>query len=190
MALPPRSLQRHWPVNIEVYACNLFFNFPQLTRNVSSSICVLTESIQATVEDLDPPPALSTSPDSLIAVALQSAFERDYTHLTVVSSSRSLVGYLSIPRLKELLQQGVVKETDTVEKAMLRFRRKGNVYTKITMDTPLEDLERFFNGEMADGTRREKQEFAVVTDFDRKFVLGVATREDLEEFTKRRPAPA
>lgn len=64
------------------------------------------------------------------------------------------------------------------------------MYTKITMDTPLEDLERFFNGEMADGTRREKQEFAVVTDFDRKFVLGVATREDLEEFTKRRPAPA
>ncbi|KAI5305519.1 hypothetical protein KEM56_004191 [Ascosphaera pollenicola] len=144
----------------------------------------------ATVEDLDPPPALSTSPDSPIAVALQSAFERDYTHLTVVSSSRSLIGYLSIPRLKELLQQGVVKETDPVEKAMLRFRRKGNVYTKITMDTPLEDLERFFSGELADGTKREKQDFAVVTDFDRKFVLGVATKEDLENFTKRRPTQA
>ncbi|KAI5288469.1 hypothetical protein KEM54_005190 [Ascosphaera aggregata] len=143
----------------------------------------------ATVEDLDPPPALSTSPDSPISVALQSAFERDYTHLTVVSSSRSLIGYLSIPRLKELLQHGAVKESDPVEKAMLRFRRKGNVYTKITMETPLEDLEKFFNGEMADGAKKEKQDFAVVTDLDRKFVLGVATRDDLEEFLKRRPTP-
>ena len=64
------------------------------------------------------------------------------------------------------------------------------------MDTPLEELERFFNGEFVTGSRegegetqqRERQEFAVVTDASRKFVLGVATREDLEQFVKRRPA--
>lgn len=54
------------------------------------------------------------------------------------------------------------------------------------MDTPLEELEEFFNG----GASGEggKQEFAVVTDERRRFVLGVATRTDLEEFARRRPA--
>jgi len=115
-----------------------------------------------------------------------SAFERDYTHLTVVSQeNRALLGYLSIPRLKELLREGKVKETDPVETAMLRFRRKGKVYKVITMDTPLEELEEFFNGGV-DGSG--PQDFAVVTDGSRRFVLGVATKSDLEEFVKRRPA--
>ena len=55
--------------------------------------------MQATVEDLDPPPALSVSPKHQIASALLAAYERDYTHLTVVSSTtRLLIGYLSMPR--------------------------------------------------------------------------------------------
>lgn len=73
---------------------------------------------------------------------------------------------------------------------MLKFRRKKNVYKVITMETPLEELERFFDGDMGlsdGGEKREKQDFAVVTDASRKFVLGVATREDLEQFVKRRP---
>lgn len=65
------------------------------------------------------------------------------------------------------------------------------MYKVITMGTPLEELERFFDGELVrDDTgveRREKQDFAVVTDASRKFVMGVATRQDLENFVKRRP---
>lgn len=53
------------------------------------------------------------------------------------------------------------------------------------METPLEELEAFFEGL---GDEGHKQEFAVVTDQDRRFVLGVATREDLEKFVKSRPA--
>ena len=142
--------------------------------------------LQATVEDLDPPPALSSSPTDTVSRALLLAFERDYTHLTVTSpDTRALLGYLSIPRLKEMLKEGRVTEADPVEKAMQRFnRRKGNVYKIITNNTPLEDLERFFEG--AEG--REKQDFAIVTDESRRFVLGVATRSDLEEFVKRRPS--
>lgn len=68
---------------------------------------------------------------------------------------------------------------------MVKFRRKGRVYKVITMETPLEELEMFFNGGVEGG---EKQEFAVVTDERRRFVLGVATRTDLEEFARRRPA--
>ncbi|KAI9720059.1 MAG: hypothetical protein M1812_003186 [Candelaria pacifica] len=140
----------------------------------------------ATVEDLDPPPALSTNPSESISTALMSAYERDYTHLTVVSQdTRALLGYLSIPRLKQLLKEGVVHEIDPVEKVMLKFRRKGNVYKVITKDTPLEELEDFFNG-VVKGS--EPQDFAVVTDASRRFVLGVATKSDLEEFVRRRPA--
>jgi len=140
----------------------------------------------ATVEDLDPPSALSLNPSDPVSHALMCAFERDYTHLTVVSQdTRSLLGYLSIPQLKERLKSGQVRETDSVEKAMLKFRRKGKVYKVITMDTPLEELEMFFAGGV-DG--KQGQDFAVVTDFSRRFVLGVATKSDLEEFVKRRPA--
>ncbi|KAI4126301.1 MAG: hypothetical protein LQ347_005029 [Umbilicaria vellea] len=141
---------------------------------------------QATVEDLDPPPALSSKPTDSIATALMNAYEREYTHLTVISEdTRALLGYLSIPRLRELLKSGNVRDTDLVEMAMQKFRRKGNVYKTITMETPLEELEEFFNGG-ANGVA--PQEFAVVTDGSRRFVLGVATREDLEKFVARRPA--
>lgn len=81
---------------------------------------------------------------------------------------------------------------------MTRFQRKGRKYRVITMQTPLEELESFFrsggaeDGEAAaaaaDGGAEWAQEFAVVTDENRRFVLGVATVQDLEEFVKRRPA--
>ncbi|KAG9236466.1 hypothetical protein BJ875DRAFT_482203 [Amylocarpus encephaloides] len=142
----------------------------------------------ATVEDLDPPSALSCHPTDPIHSALLAAFERDYTHLTVISpDTRALLGYLSIPNLQSLLKSGVVTENDEVSKAMVKFRRKGRVYKVITMETPLEDLETFFHGE-GEGSDRGKQEFAVVTDERRRFVLGVATRTDLVEFARRRPA--
>ncbi|KAL2262358.1 hypothetical protein VTK26DRAFT_1583 [Humicola hyalothermophila] len=140
----------------------------------------------ATVADLDPPAALSLTPSDTVSLALLSAFERDYTHLTVVdSATRSLLGYLSIPHLQALLEAGRVAPTDPVRAAMTRFRRRGAKYKVITMDTPLEELEAFFEGVETGG---QKQEFAVITDDRRRFVLGVATREDLEEFVKRRPA--
>ena len=142
--------------------------------------------VQATVEDLDPPPALSSKPTDSISTALMNAYERDYTHLTVVSEdTRSLLGYLSIPRLKQLLKDDKVQDSDHVDKAMQKFRRRENVYKVITMETPLEELEAFFNGGV-DG--HGPQEFAVVTDVNRRFVLGVATKSDLEEFVRRRPA--
>jgi CBS domain-containing protein len=149
---------------------------------------VTNQYLQATVEDLDPPSALSCHPTDPIQHALLSAFERDYTHLTVISpDTRALLGYLSIPNLQSLLKVGTVKEHDEVSKAMVKFRRKGRVYKVITMDTPLEELELFFSGE-GEGGDRGKQDFAVVTDERRRFVLGVATKTDLEEFARRRPA--
>ncbi|RMY91154.1 hypothetical protein D0862_09788 [Hortaea werneckii] len=142
----------------------------------------------ATVEDLDPPPALSTSPTSPISSALMAAFEREYTHLTVIApSTKTLLGYLSIPSLRAQLEKGQVREDESVEKAMVRFQRRGKRYRLITMETGLEELEGFFEGRW-EGMGGQKQEFAVVTDPGRRFVLGVVTREDLGEFVRRRPA--
>lgn len=152
----------------------------------------LTDSFfQATVEDIDPPAALSVNPTDAISVALLSAFERDYTHLTVVDTdTRALLGYLSIPFLQQQLDAGKVKPSDPLSSAMTRFQRKGRTYKVITMETPLEELEVFFRG----GSEQKPtpdgdwaQEFAVITDANRRFVLGVATVQDLEEFVKRRP---
>lgn len=141
--------------------------------------------LQAVVEDLDPGPALSTHPSTPLGQALFSAFERDYTHLTVLDAqSKALLGYISTPSIKAQLASGSISENDSVEKAMVRFRRKGRKYALITMETPLEELEAFFEGKATGG----KQDFAVVTDPARRFVLGVATREDLGEFVRRRPA--
>ncbi|KAI1376280.1 hypothetical protein F4677DRAFT_419454 [Hypoxylon crocopeplum] len=138
----------------------------------------------ATVQDLEPPAALSLNPSDPISLALISAFERDYTHLTIVDSeTRALLGYIAIPVLQAQLDAGQVKPGDPLSAAMARFERKGKKYKVITMATPLEELEEFFEGGAG-----QKQEFAVVTDEDRRFVLGVATRSDLEEFVKRRPA--
>ncbi|USW54930.1 Putative CBS domain-containing protein [Septoria linicola] len=139
----------------------------------------------AVVEDLDPSPAFSTHPHSPIGHALMSALERDYTHLTVIDEHKTLLGYLSVPRLRELLERGQVRESDAVEKAMQTFQRKGRRYKLITMETPLQELEEFFEGGAMSGGA--KQEFAVVTDPARRFVLGVATREDLKKFAERRP---
>lgn len=99
---------------------------------------------------------------------------------------RALLGYLSIPRLRELLQSGRVKESDPVSAAMVKFRRRAGTYKVITMDTSLEELEDFFLRGGSDG--QGPQDFAVVTDATRRFVLGVATVRDLEEFARRRPA--
>ena len=146
-----------------------------------------TPPLQAVVEDLDPGPALSTHPSTPLGQALFAAFERDYTHLTVLDpTTKALLGYISTPSIKAQLASKAITESDSVEKAMVRFRRKGRKYALITMETPLEELEAFFEGKATGGG--EKQDFAVVTDPARRFVLGVATREDLGEFVRRRPA--
>ena len=88
-----------------------------------------------------------------------------------------------IQALQAQLDGGRVRPEDPLSRAMTRFKRGrragGQPYRVITLDTPLEVLEAFFEGVDHAG---QPQEFAVVTDEDRRFVLGVATRADLEEF--------
>ncbi|TGZ85015.1 hypothetical protein EX30DRAFT_360949 [Ascodesmis nigricans] len=126
----------------------------------------------ATILDLDLPPALSTYPTTRISSAMALAYDRDYSQLTVISATtKKLLGYVTMAQLQAGDPNGPVSSV------MTRFdRRRSKGYTVITPDTGLDELERFFEGE----------EFAVVTDADRRWVLGVATRGDLDEWAKRR----
>ncbi|EPS39134.1 hypothetical protein H072_7092 [Dactylellina haptotyla CBS 200.50] len=137
----------------------------------------------AVIADLDLAPALSVPPQQPISEALAMSYDRSYDQLTVINpQNRSLLGYLSIPRLKQLLQSQALAEEDSVEKAMTKFRKgKGVKYTVITPETELAELEEF----LTSGGGKDSG-FAVVTDAARKFVLAVATRDDLENFAKRR----
>ena len=68
---------------------------------------------------------------------------------------------------------------------MRNSKRKGRVCRVITISTPLKGLEVFFNGEAIDV---EPQDFAIITDRNRRFILEVATGNDLEDFVRRRLA--
>lgn len=62
-------------------------------------------------------------------------------------------------------------QDDKVQTYMTKFKRTaGTPYTIITPSTPLAELKHFLDANI----------FAIVTDWERKFVLGVVTSADLE----------
>jgi len=149
-----------------------------------------TDFCKATVQDLDLPNALSITPSHSISFARNQAFERDFSFLPVVSQGdRSLIGYLNIERLDAQLADKVITGKDPVDKAVQRFEKsRSRPYKVITPDTPLEELDSFFAGKDEQGIVHEsrRQDFAVVTDARRKFVVGVVTTADLQKFLARR----
>ena len=100
--------------------------------------------------------------------------------------------------MNELLTSGKCQPEDPLSNAMMKFNKKGRSYKLITLHTPLEELEAFYRGWDETATQSEvdealkedgenwKQTFAVVTDYKRRFVLGVATVDDLVKFAERR----
>ncbi|KAH8997978.1 hypothetical protein EDB92DRAFT_1933119 [Lactarius akahatsu] len=132
----------------------------------------------AVVEDLQLPPAFSLPKSELIARAIELAYDRDFSHIPVLGKHRNLLGYIEVATLKKKWEAGEVTPTDTIASCMTKFNRSPttNPYTIITPDTPLAELESFLRNHI----------FALITDYERKFVLGVATSQDLEAFVSRR----
>lgn len=125
----------------------------------------------ATIEDLQIQPAFSVLDCTPMATALELAEERDFSQVTIIDSERRLVGYVDLPML-----QAQSEANSAVSKIMKKFERQKR-YQIITPDTQLVELDEF----LARGNP-----FAIVTDTDRKFVLGIATRTDLDDFVDRR----
>ncbi|KAI0076512.1 hypothetical protein K474DRAFT_1597858 [Panus rudis PR-1116 ss-1] len=131
----------------------------------------------AVVEDLQLPPAFALPTTEAISRAIELAYERDFSYIPVLGKNRRPLGYVDVGELKAKWEARQANPDDKVSKYMTKFNRAASEpYTLITPDTPLEELEKFL----------EKNTFALVTDGGRKFVLGVATSQDLENFVSRR----
>ncbi|RPD65615.1 hypothetical protein L226DRAFT_237516 [Lentinus tigrinus ALCF2SS1-7] len=131
----------------------------------------------AVVEDLQLPPAFALPADEGISRAIEMAYERDFSHIPVLDRNRKLLGYIDVAGLKSKWEAGQADPNDKVDKYMTKFKRTAATpYTIITPSTPLAELEDFLKHNI----------FAIVTDWDRKFVLGVVTSQDLEKFVSRR----
>ncbi|KZT56309.1 hypothetical protein CALCODRAFT_497617 [Calocera cornea HHB12733] len=130
----------------------------------------------AVVDDLQLPPAFCLPATAPVNRAITEAYERDFSQIPILSEGRRVLGYVSVGRLKEGWEKGEVNPDVAISNYTTRFPTTSKPYRVITPDTPLEDLEDFLCVE----------EFALVTDSERKFVLGVATRADLDNFISRR----
>jgi CBS domain-containing protein len=99
------------------------------------------------VDDLQLPPALSVTTETLLEDALTMALEREYSQLTVISPERrKLLGYLNVPVVVQTLKDGKIPHGGEllVKDMFTRFdRRKSVGYQVITPDTSLDILEEF-----------------------------------------------
>jgi len=131
----------------------------------------------AVVEDLQLQPAFALPNSEPIARAIELAYDRDFSHIPVLGKNKKPLGYVDVAELKKLWEAGKADPADRVYKYMIRFDRSASAdpYTVITPVTPLAELEGFLSNNI----------FALVTDVSRKFVLAVATSQDLETFIKR-----
>ncbi|KAL4253057.1 CBS domain superfamily protein [Abortiporus biennis] len=132
----------------------------------------------AVVEDLQLPPAFALPSDEAISRAIELAYERDFSYIPVLDRERRPLGYVDVAQLKSKWEAGEANPSDKVVRYMTKFKRSTihHPYTLITPSTTLADLEKFL----------KENTFAIVTDWDRKFVLGVATSQDLNNFVTRR----
>jgi cystathionine beta-synthase len=101
--------------------------------------------VQASVEDLQLPTAVTISPKAPISQALDLMLEREYSQLPVIhTSNKKLVGYVSLASVQAHFQSGVAKPDDLVEKWMYSFSKAASngagKYQIITPDTSLVQL--------------------------------------------------
>jgi len=148
--------------------------------STSSSIPTFSSKYRgAVIEDLQLPPAFALPSTEPVSRVIELAYERDFSCIPVLSKNRRPLGYVEVSNLKKLWEEEKALPTDKVSSHMVRFNRSSSEpYTLITPLTPLDELEVFLTHNSGD--------FALVTDASRKFVLGVATMQDLEDFVKRR----
>ncbi|KAJ3995369.1 hypothetical protein F5050DRAFT_311902 [Lentinula boryana] len=131
----------------------------------------------AVVEDLQLSPAFALPFAEPVSRVIELAYDRDFSHIPVLDKNRRPLGYVEVSKLKQLWESGQANPNDKVSQFMIKFKRtSAEPYTLITPLTSLDELEQFLQTNI----------FALVTDAERKFVIGVATMHDLEQFVSRR----
>ncbi|OLY83105.1 Cystathionine beta-synthase [Smittium mucronatum] len=150
----------------------------QLTSSLYSDLVLKCRG--ASVEDLQLSAAVSVFDNTPLQTVFNIMRERDFSHLPVTGPNRKLIGYVSRSDLEATISP--TTESDLIRDHMNSFSQSpicpgnSNPYQIITPDTPLTDLATFF----------ESFSVAFITDYNRKFCLGVATKQDLLNFIERR----
>jgi hypothetical protein len=135
--------------------------------------------------------------------------ESNTAYLSVLDRNRKPLGYVDVARLKEsradpvrYLVRSFLRisfdvddaQGDPVRRHMTKFKRtSSHPYSLITVSTPLAELEEFLKTNIfALGVLHDDHSIKsvipdpiIVTDSERKFVLAVATSQDLENFVSR-----
>jgi len=133
----------------------------------------------ASVEDMQLPPAFALSKNQQVINAIELAYDREFSYIPILDKNRRPLGYVDVAALKKAWEADEIDANDQVINLTTKFdrsRTRARQYQVITPDTPLEILEEFL----------QTNEFALVTDAERKFVLAIATAQDLENFVTRR----
>ncbi|KAI8925473.1 tryptophan synthase beta subunit-like PLP-dependent enzyme [Entophlyctis helioformis] len=131
----------------------------------------------ATIKDLRLSPAVTVPSKTSVQEAIEVMRTNGFDQLPVTSSatSRRLVGLITLGNVLAKLASGRTKITDAVESTMYAFKATDAKFAEITVDTPLDSLNRFF----------EKNASAVVTDKTANndlHVVSVVTKVDLLAF--------
>eukprot|EP00123_Amoebidium_parasiticum_P017533 comp23890_c0_seq1/m.41960 comp23890_c0_seq1/g.41960 ORF comp23890_c0_seq1/g.41960 comp23890_c0_seq1/m.41960 type:complete len:430 (-) comp23890_c0_seq1:436-1725(-) len=135
----------------------------------------------AAVGDLDLPPPVSVLPTATCEEALSLMHVNDFDTTPVINARKRLVGLLARDQLQQAMVAGTAKGSDPVSSVMQKFSRSttGQPYVPITLDTPLAELEKFFEAQ------HQHNSIAFITD-DNNWCLGVVTKVDLLTFRAHR----
>ncbi|KAI9594451.1 tryptophan synthase beta subunit-like PLP-dependent enzyme [Syncephalis fuscata] len=127
----------------------------------------------ASVEDLQLSAAVTIRETMSLADALDQMTEREFSQLPVLDEHRKMIGFVYDADLRAVLDSQQAAPADPVKQWMHRFSGGSRrCYQVITPDTPLAELASFF----------ERHSAAFVTDIQRRWCLGVATKYDLIRF--------
>ncbi|KAG1811766.1 uncharacterized protein BJ212DRAFT_488741 [Suillus subaureus] len=98
----------------------------------------------AVIEDLQLPPAFCLPSTESVSRAMESAYDRDFSHIPILNRDRRPLGYVDVAALKEKWEAGTASPNDSISKYMTKFNRSASQYhTLITPLTPLAELAEF-----------------------------------------------
>eukprot|EP01134_Creolimax_fragrantissima_P002926 CFRG2926T1 len=133
----------------------------------------------AAVEDISLPLVITTTRGNTLKDVIDEMDDNDVDYVPVLNEKKRLVGLMNRHAIREALSTKKASLSDTVNTHMRTFNNS-ETYHAIRMDTPLADVEKFFNkqGPHADCP-------AFITDYN-DWCLGVITKVDLLSFLSRR----
>jgi len=132
----------------------------------------------ANIASLNLPNAITITATTAVSEALNVMNKGGFDQVPVVDGSKRMVGLVTTGNLLSKVSQGRVQASDSVDKVMFKFNTKRD-FKEITPETPLSDLNRFFEFNSA--------AFVTEREGDIPVVKKVVTKVDLLQFLMKNP---